>query len=138
MVSAVAAPENVPSVDAQANEAIQRSPAQSEDLLNSSSNRQAVQETLSLPETTSMAFERSQHGNNTVQGKYFSHIIREPMKCNTGRMLAQASNRMPTLHGHLSSDSGVRHGTVPNDAYALSEGDAKLAGDFTGSYISVS
>jgi hypothetical protein len=137
MVSAVAVPENVPSLDAQANELIQRSLAQSEDLLNSGRYRQAVQEILWLLETISTAFEGSQHGNNTVQGKYFNHIIGELMKFNTGRMLAQASNWMRTLHGYLSSPSGggVRHGTVLNDAYDLSEGEAKLVCDLTRSYI---
>lgn len=137
MVSAVAVPENIPSLDAQANELIQRSLAQSEDLLNSGCYRQAVQEILWLLETISTAFEGSQHGNNTVQGKYFNHIIGELMKFNTGRMLAQASNWMRTLHGYLSSPSGggVRHGTVLNDAYDLSEGEAKLVCDLTRSYI---
>jgi hypothetical protein len=135
--SAIAVPDNVPSLDEQANGLIQRSLAQSEDLLNSGRYRQAVQEILWLLETISTAFEGSQHGGNTVQGKYFNHIIGELMKFNSGRMLAQASKWIQNLHGYLSSPSGggVRHGTVLNDAYELSEGEARLVCDLTRSYI---
>lgn len=136
--SAVVVPENVPSLDAQANELIQRSLVQSEDLLNGGLYRQAVQEILWLLETISTAFEGSTHGENTVQGKYFNHIIGELKSFNRGRMLGQVATWMQNLHGYLSSPSGggVRHGTVLNDAYDLSEGEARLVCDLTRSYIS--
>ncbi|HFT8011406.1 TPA: hypothetical protein ACU9T0_007089 [Burkholderia cenocepacia] len=136
--SSVTVPQNVPSLDVQANELIQRSLVQSEDLLNSGLYRQAVQEILWLLETISTAFEGSTHGAGTVQGKYFNHIIGELKNFNRGRMLAQVATWMQNLHGYLSSPSGggVRHGTVLNDAYDLSEGEAKLICDLTRSYIS--
>ncbi|WP_186071738.1 hypothetical protein [Burkholderia gladioli] len=136
--SAVAVPENIPSLDAQANELIQRSLAQSEDLLNGGLYRQAVQEILWLLETISTAFEGSTHGESTVQGKYFNHIISELKSFNRGRMLGQVATWMQNLHGYLSSPGGggVRHGTVLNDAYDLSEGEARLVCDLTRSYIS--
>jgi hypothetical protein len=136
--TAVVVPENVPSLDAQANELIQRSLFQSEDLLSNGRYHQAVQEILWLLETISTAFEGSTHGESTVQGKYFNHVIGELKNFNRGRMLAQAATWMQNLHGYLSSPSGggVRHGTVLNDAYDLSEGEALLVCDLTRSYIS--
>ncbi|MBN3816846.1 hypothetical protein G3N57_09595 [Paraburkholderia sp. Se-20369] len=136
--AAVSVPQNVPSLDAEANELIQRSLAQSEDRLNSGLYRQAVQEILWLLETISTAFEGSTHGDGTVQGKYFNHIIGDLKKFNRGRMLGQVASWMQNLHGYLSSPSGggIRHGTVLNDAYELSEGEARLICDLTRSYIS--
>jgi hypothetical protein len=138
MASAVSVPQNVPSLDAQANELIQRSLAQSEDLLNSGRSRQAVQEILWLLETISTAFEGSSHGDGTVQGKYFNRIIGDLKKFNRGRMLGQVASWMETLHGYLSAPGGggVRHGTVLNDAYELSDVEARLICDLARSYIS--
>ena len=138
IASPIPVPQNVPSLDVQANELIQCSLAQSEDLLNSGRFRQAVQEILWLLETISTAFEGSTHGEGTVQGKYFNRIIGDLKKFNRGRMLGQVASWMETLHGYLSAPGGggVRHGTVLNDAYELSEGEARLVCDLTRSYIS--
>ncbi|RQQ88711.1 hypothetical protein DF134_19225 [Burkholderia stagnalis] len=138
VVSSVAVPEHVPSLDSQANELIQRSLAQSEDLLNTGRSRQAVQEILWLLETISTAFEGTDHESGTVQGKYFNRIIGDLKKFNRGRMLSQVASWMETLHGYLSSPGGggVRHGTILCDAYELSEGEARLICDLTRSYIS--
>lgn len=138
ITSPISVPQNVPSLDVQANDLIQRSLAQSEDLLNSGRFRQAVQEILWLLETISTAFKGSSHGEGTVQGKYFNHIIGDLKKFNRGRMLGQVASWMEALHGYLSAPGGggVRHGTVLNDAYELSEGEARLVCDLTRSYIS--
>lgn len=134
----VAVPENVPSLDAQANELIQRSLAQSEYLLNGGHCRQAVQEILWLLETISTAFAGSTHGEGTVEGKYFNRIVGELKHFNRGRMLGQVMSWIEKLHGYLSAPGGggIRHGTVLNEAYELSEGEAKLVCDLTRSYIS--
>ena len=138
VVSPVAVPKHVPSLDVQANELIQRSLAQADELLKSGRWRQAVQESLWLLETVSTAFEGSSHGDGTVQGTYFNQIIGDLKKFHRGRLLGQVAKWMETLHGYLSAPGGggVRHGTVLNDAYELSEGEARLICDLTRSYVS--
>ena len=76
--------------------------------------------------------------DGTVQGKYFNRIIGDLKKFNRGRMLGQVASWMETLHGYLSAPGGggVRHGTVLNDAYELSDVEARLICDLARSYIS--
>lgn len=137
VASPIAVPENVPSLDAQANELIQRSLAESEDLLNNGRYRPAVQEILWLLETVSTVFEGTEHEDGTVTGKYFSRIVGELKRFNRGRMFGEVVVWMEKMYGYLSSPGGggVRHGTVLNESCDLSEGEARLICDLTRSYI---
>lgn len=128
---------NVPSLDAEANELVQRSLADSESLLNVGKYRLAVQEILWLLETVSTAFSGRQHGDGTVTAKYFNRIIADLRRFNRDRVLADAMGWMETLHGYLSTPSkgGVRHGTVLDDPRELTEGEARLFCNLTRSYL---
>jgi len=136
--SPITVPESLPSLDAQANERVQHSLTESQNLLNSGRYRLAVQEILWLLETVSTAFEGSEHDDGTVTGKYFNRIVGDLKRFNRGRVLGEVMVWMEKLHGYLSSPSGggVRHGAVLNDAYEMSEGEARLFCDLTRSYIS--
>jgi hypothetical protein len=133
----VQVPQTVPSLDAEANELVQRSLAESESLLNNGKYRLAVQEILWLLETVSTAFSGSEHGDGTVTAKYFNRIIADLRRFNRGRVLAEAMGWMETLHGYLSSPSrgGIRHGTVLADPHELTEGESRLFCDLTRSYL---
>lgn len=134
----VPVPESVASLDAQANDRIQRSLTESQNLLNGGRYRLAVQEILWLLETVSTAFADSEHDDGTVTGKYFNRIVGDLKRLHNGRVLGQVVGWMATLHGYLSSPSGggVRHGAVLSDTYELDEGEARLFCDLTRSYIS--
>jgi len=68
-VAPVAVPEKAPSLDEQAQELIQKSLSDAENLLVERRYRQAVQEVLWLLETVSTAFPGLATGSGTVQGK---------------------------------------------------------------------
>lgn len=133
----VQVPPNMPSLDAEANELVQRSLAESESLLNSGKYRLAVQEILWLLETVSTAFSGSEHGDGTVTAKYFNRIIADLKRFNRDRVLSTAMGWMETLHAYLSSPSkgGIRHGTVLTDPTELTESEARLFCNLTRSYL---
>jgi hypothetical protein len=68
-------PAQPTSLAEQAQELIQQSQAQSEQLLLEGRPRQAVQEVLWLLETVVTAFRGLDAGAGTVQGKYFNTIV---------------------------------------------------------------
>jgi hypothetical protein len=104
----------MPSLDAQAQEIIQRSLKQSEQYLSTGQARQAVQEILWLLETVSTAFQGLDVGQRTVQGKYFNKIASDLRRQHKGKTLDQVLGWMTALHGYLSSPTGggVRHGAT--------------------------
>jgi len=111
----------MPSLDVQAQEMIQRSLKQSEQYLSTGQERQAVQEILWLLETVSTAFEGLGVGEETVQGKYFNKIAADLRRKHKDKTLDQVLSWMTTLHGYLSSPTGggVRHGATFNYAEML-------------------
>lgn len=126
-----------PSLDAQAQEKIQRSLKQSEEYLTAGNNRQAVQEILWLLETVSTAFQGLPVGEGTIQGKYFDKIADEQRLHRKGQVAEQAISWMKTLHGYLSSPTGggVRHGATLTAEGELSPHEARLICNLIRSYL---
>lgn len=133
---AVAAPSL--SLDAQAQDLIQKSLRQSELLLSEGRPRQAVQESLWLLETVSTAFQGLAIAETTIQGKYFNKIADELRRHGKGTTLAQVLGWVTTLHGYLSSPTGggVRHGADLRLGVAVDEVEARLYCNLIRSYIS--
>lgn len=131
-------PINVPSLDAQANERIQRSLSGSEAFLSTGSYRAAVQEILWLLETISTAFHGAEYPEGNIAGKYFNRIIGDLRRVNRGRTLSRVVDWMENMHGYLSSPGGggIRHGAVLNENVEITESEARLYCDLTRSYIS--
>jgi hypothetical protein len=88
----IVVPQRASSLDEQAQEIIQQSLKQSEDLLSEGCNRQAVQEILWLLETVSTAFQSFNTGSSTIQGKYFNKIAEDLRKHQKGKTLDQVLN----------------------------------------------
>ena len=137
LVTPVAVPTHVPSLDAQANSLIQTSLSKSETFLTTGEYRAAVQEILWLLETISTAFQGAQYPDGDVTGKYFSKIIGDLRRLNHGRTLSQVIGWMESVYGYLSSPTGgaIRHGATLNSGLTLTEGEARLYCDLTRSYI---
>lgn len=135
---AVAVSHRAPSLDEQAQELIQQSLKQSEQLLAEGRPRQAVQEILWLLETVATAFQGLDVGGGTVQGKYFNKIFDDLRRHNRGMTLDQVLGWIRTLHGYLSSPTGggVRHGTDLTSGVALQPNEAQLYCNLIRSYIS--
>jgi hypothetical protein len=134
----IAVPANVPSLDTQANELIQRSLSDSETLLNTGRYRAAVQEILWLLETISTAFKGAAYPEGNITGKYFNKIIGDLRRFNRDRTLSKVVDWMETLHGYLSSPGGggIRHGALLLENVEITESEARLYCDLTRSYIS--
>jgi hypothetical protein len=126
------------SLDEQAQELIQQSLKQSEQLLSEGRDRQAVQEILWLLETVSTAFQGLDIGAGTVQGKYFNKIAEDLRKHNKGKILEQVLAWVTTLHGYLSSPTGggIRHGTDLKAGVTIQPNEARLFCNLIRSYIS--
>ena len=126
------------SLDQQAQEIIQKSLKQSEQLLSEGRDRQAVQEILWLLETVSTAFQGLDTGSGTVQGKYFNKIADDLRKHHKGKILDQVLAWVTTLHGYLSSPTGggIRHGTNLKTAIVIQPNEARLFCNLIRSYIS--
>ena len=137
---AVAIPvtEGPPSLDEEAQEIIQKSLRQSEQLLSEGRDRQAIQEILWLLETVSTAFRGMGTGSGTVQGKYFNKIAEDLRKYYKGKTLDQVLSWVTTLHGYLSSPTGggIRHGTDLKTGLVLQPNEARLFCNLIRSYIS--
>ncbi len=135
---AIALPERVVSLDEQAQELIQKSLAESEELLAEGRDRPAVQEILWLLETVSTAFQGIATETGTVQGKYFNKIAEDLRRRHKGKTLEMVLNWTTALHGYLSSPTGggIRHGADLNAAIALQPNEARLFCNLIRSYIS--
>jgi hypothetical protein len=133
----IAVPERPISLDAQAQEMIQKSLKDSERFLSEGHNRPAVQEILWLLETVSTAFQGLNSGDGTVQGAYFNKIIADLRKHNRGTTLDQVLSWMMNLHGFLSSPTGggIRHGTDLRMGIATQPDEARLFCNLIRSYI---
>jgi hypothetical protein len=130
--------ENALSLDEQAQELIQRSLSEAEDLLAEQRYRQAVQEILWLLETVSTAFHGLDTRSGTVQGKYFNKIVAELRQQNQGTTLDQVLDWIMKLHGYLSSPTGggIRHGRHLRAGVATKAEEARLFCNLIRSYIS--
>jgi hypothetical protein len=126
------------SLDEQAQEIIQQSLKQSEQLLFEGRNRQAVQGILWLLETVSTAFQGLDAGSGTVPGKYFNRIADDLRKHHKGKILDQVLAWVATLHGYLSSPTGggIRHGTDLKAGIVIQPNEARLFCNLIRSYIS--
>lgn len=134
----ISVPANVPSLDTQANERIQRSLSDSETFLNTGSYRAGVQEILWLLETISTAFQGAEYPEGNITGKYFNKIIGDLRRFNRARTLSTVVDWIEKLHGYLSSPGGggIRHGALLNENVEITESEARLYCDLTRSYIS--
>lgn len=130
-------PERVASLDEQAQEIIQQSLRDSEQLLAEGRNRQAVQEILWLLETISTAFQGIDTDAGTVQGKYFNKIAANLRSSHKGQTLDQVLSWVITLHGYLSSPTGggVRHGADLKAGVAIRSDEARLFCNLIRSYV---
>jgi len=135
---AVEVPQEPLSLDQQAQEIIQQSLKQSEQLLSEGRDRQAVQEILWLLETVSTAFQGLDTGSGTVQGKYFNKIAADLREHHKGKILDQVLAWVTTLHGYLSSPTGggIRHGTDLKAGIVIQPNEARLFCNLIRSYIS--
>jgi hypothetical protein len=135
---AIAVPARVASLDEQAQEIIQQSLKQSEQLLAEGRGRQAVQEILWLLETISTAFQGLDTEAGTVQGKYFNKIADDLRARQKGKTLDQVLSWVTTLHGYLSSPTGggIRHGASLKSGIATQPEEALLFCNLIRSYIS--
>jgi len=131
-------PQEPPSLDQQAQETIQRSLKQSEQLLSEGRDRLAVQEILWLLETVSTAFRGLDTGDGTVQGKYFNKIAEDLRRHHKGQILDQVLSWATTLHGYLSSPTGggIRHGADLKSGIIVQPNEARLFCNLIRSYIS--
>jgi hypothetical protein len=131
-------PDEPLSLDQQAQELIQQSLRQSEQLLAEGRDRQAIQEVLWLLETVSTAFQGLDTGAGTVQGKYFNKIADDLRKHHKGKILDQVLAWVTTLHGYLSSPTGggIRHGTDLKAGIIIQPNEARLFCNLIRSYIS--
>jgi hypothetical protein len=133
----VAVPQQIPSLDEQANGIIQESLRLSEQFLAEGRDRQAVQEVLWLLETVSTSFQGVDTGSGTVQSKYFNKIADELQRYNKGKTLEQVLVWVKALHGYLSSPTGggVRHGMDLKTGFAVGPNDARLFCNLVRCYI---
>lgn len=133
----VTVPEQLLSLDAQAQAMIQKSLKDSEQLLSEGRSRPAVQEILWLLETVSTAFQGLSTGEGTIEGKYFNKIVGDLRKHNRGTTLDQILSWVITLHGFLSSPTGggIRHGIDLRAGIATQPDEARLFCNLIRSYI---
>jgi hypothetical protein len=131
-------PERVASLNEQAQEIIQKSLKDSEQLLSEGRDRPAVQELLWLLETVSTAFQGLETESGTVQGKYFNKIADDLRKHHKGKTLEQVLAWATALHGYLSSPTGggIRHGANLKAGIATQPNEARLFCNLIRSYIS--
>lgn len=134
----IVAPERVVSLDEQAQDIIQKSLKDSEELLSEGRHRQAVQEILWLLETVSTAFQGLNTAAGTIQGNYFNKIAEDLRKRQKGTTLDQVLAWITTLHGYLSSPTGggIRHGADLKAGIAIQPNEARLFCNLIRSYIS--
>lgn len=133
----IVVPPRPPSLDEQAQEKIQKSLKDSEQMLSEGRYRPAVQEILWLLETVSTAFQGLGTEAGTVQGKYFNKIVADLRRHNPGTTLEQVLSWMMALHGYLSSPTGggIRHGADLRADIVTTPDEARLFCNLIRSYI---
>ena len=131
----VAVPDEAPSLDAQAQAAIQEVLTASERALSEGKGRQAVQEALWLLETISTAFRSSEILDGNIKARYFNKIIAELRRCEHGPQ-EEILKWMMQMHGYLSSPTGgrVRHGADLDGSLEIGLNEARLFCNLTRSY----
>lgn len=132
----IAVPEEVPSLDRQAEWAIREALAASERLLDQGNARQAVQEVLWLLETFSTAFRSERVLDGNVHGRYFNKIV-DDLRRHGGGHQEHILDWMMKLHGYLSSPTGggVRHGVDLNEGREFGITEARLYCNLIRSYL---
>jgi hypothetical protein len=132
----ITVPQQVPSLDAQAQSMIEQALEASERALAEGNGRQAVQDVLWVLETISTAFRSPDILDGSIQGRYFNRIIGELRQRGRGHQ-EQIFQWMMTLHGYLSSPTGggVRHGVDLRDGLALQIDEARLYCNLIRSYL---
>ncbi len=132
----VSVPDETPSLDAQAETAIEDALQASERALSEGNGRQAVQELLWLLETISTAFRSSEILDGGINGRYFNKIIGELRQREHGHQ-KQILQWMMSLHGYLSSPTGggVRHGVDLKKGLDLGINEARLYCNLIRSYV---
>ncbi|NCT74902.1 MAG: hypothetical protein GXC78_10240 [Chitinophagaceae bacterium] len=126
------------SLDQKAQDIIQKSLKEGQNLISEGRYRLAVQEVLWLLETVTTAFQGLNNGEANIEGKYFNKIIEELKKGNQGSSLEQIMGWIIKLHGYLSAPmgGGIRHGMHLNEGVATTENEARLYFNLIVSYIS--
>ena len=136
-VGAEPVPVSAPAASERTNALIRRSLENSETLLNEGNYRQAVQEVLWLMETVATAFKGTATSSGSVEGKYFSQIVKDLRRIHKGGTLEQVLGWANRLYGYLSSPTGggIRHGTDIADPADIDEHEARLFCDLIRTYI---
>ncbi len=132
----ITVPDEAPSLDMEAKQAIEDALAASERALSEGNGRQAVQDVLWLLETFSTAFKSKEILDGSIQGKYFNKIIKE-LHWHGEVHQKQILKWMMNLHGFLSSPTGggVRHGIDLNEKRELGIAEARLYCNLVRSYL---
>jgi hypothetical protein len=130
-------PERYESLDEKAQQTINESFRQSEQLLAEGRPRQAVQEILWLMESVMTAFRGLNAGDATVEEKYFNKIAGELKRNQKGSMLEQVLTWLGALHGYLSSPTGggIRHGADLKSDISIGPADGRLYCNLIRSYV---
>jgi len=133
----VAVSERSLTLTEKANEVLQVSLNQSEQLLHEGKGREAVQEILWLLETVSTAFRGLKTDAGTIEGKYFNKIAGELKEIEKGTTFGRIVEWMMELHGYLSSPTGggIRHGLDLYEGVTISLNEARLICNLVRSYI---
>lgn len=133
----IALPEVTPSLAAQARPLIDEALDNAARFLSENKGRHAVSELLWLLESIATAFKGTGSGGDTVQGKYFTVIVKEMKASSKGKAQEQILTWMTTLHGYLSNPTGggVRHGTDLVAGLAIQPHEARLYCNLIRSYI---
>lgn len=132
----IAVPDEAPSLDTQAKQAINDALNASERALSAGNGRQAVQEVLWLLETFSTAFRSEKILDGSIHGRYFNKIIEELRRLGEGHQ-KQILQWMMNLYGYLSSPTGggIRHGVDLNEGRELGLDEARLYCNLIRSYL---
>ena len=130
-------PKKIKSLNDEANEMIQKSFLDADNLLYQNKPRLAVQEIMWLLESVATIFDGLKTDTGTVTGKYFNNIANDLRRHYKNTVLEQALVWMKSLHGYLSSPTGgrVRHGTNLKEGIEVSLDDATLYCNLTKAYI---
>lgn len=122
----------------QAQEILQSSLHNAEQLLTEGKDREAVQEALWLIETVATAFRGIDTGTGTIEGKYFNQIVKELRDSHSGKTLDMVLQWVTSVHGYLSSPTGggVRHGLDLKEGLKMTPNEARLFCNLIRSYLS--
>lgn len=133
----VETPKTPSSLDDKARAIIEKSYADSAELLSEGRDRLAVQEILWLLETVSTAFQGIQTRSGSVEGKYFNKIVQDLKQQHKNTTLAQVINWITTLHAYLSAPGGggIRHGAQLKSGVVVKKHEARLYCNLIRSYI---